>query len=204
MSNMRAWLLVMCAACARTGASTSPCGAETALAFEGTCDTDTAQRFPIDEREHVAIVTCSQTLEEPDGDGNKQEMISAYLVRRSSSATRGTSIELGSWTVEIEQGEYFEIDSVLRDARGRATHVLVRHGRGGLDQIPELDVRAYLPASGTFATKTYSAVKVDVEVAANGAAARIVMCRLAPGGTYDQMKTCEQQQGAIIETATVP
>lgn len=215
MVVMRSWLFVVaCAACTRTSAPSSNVGnrieptgpprTETDLRFTGTCDTETTPRYALDEREHILIITCFVEAKRPDPYGDRPQSVTAYLVRRTTSEMRGTSTELGRWTRMPEQGEYYELDAGLRDARGHVTHVFVRHMRGGLDQVPEANLQIYLPDRDAFATKTYAGMDIGIEVAANGAAARIVTCRMAPGGTYHQDKTCAQQKGAIVETFTIP
>jgi hypothetical protein len=168
------------------------------LQFDGDCDLGGQDRLPINDREKISIVTCAVKSAEGSGDDARTDM-TAYLVR-GPSATRGRSHELGTWTAEPEQGQSYSIDMILRRADGVATHVLIRHGTGGLDQLPEAEMLDYLPASDTFGPPHRG---LDIGISAHGATAQLVVCTLTPGGTYYQDKDCRDQQGAKLESFTI-
>jgi hypothetical protein len=211
---VRAAALAVLAACsapakprAAVSNATSPAAhdrTEHDLRLAGDCDLTDAERFPLDQAGHetVSIVGCY--IENLDSaDGRIEREYTAHLVRRSTSDTRGTSIELGSWIAAPEQVESYEIDALVRAADGAVTHVLVRHGKGGLDQIPDAEIRDYLPAPDELAATAYAGTEIRVEVAPGDTRATLTVCTLAAGGTYDQELSCAEQQGASTKTITI-
>lgn len=169
------------------------------IELDGDCDLGGQDRLPINAREKITVVTCREQVEE--NTGSFAPDMTAWLVR-GPTATRGRSRVLGMWKSGSESGQSFSVDTILRDRDGNATHVLIRHGTGGLDEIPDIEILDYLPARDAFGPK-HGGVDVVIAIGANGASARLVVCNLAPGGTYYQDKECRDQQGAKIESFAI-
>lgn len=120
--------------------------------------------------------------------------MTAYLVRQS-----GAKRELASWTVALEQGEYYEIAGVLASGV-----TFIRHAKGGLDQLPEVELATYDAPADAFGPVRYIGAEIAVDVAADRASATVTTCTLPSGGTYDPRLACAQQAGATVTRHPIP